>query len=114
MREVYFEELAPELELDGGAQLVLEGGRGAHELEQTDGVALLLLERCQQLLALPDGVVVRLGNEGEGLVQLDLHSYYPIENYNSPHLYYSVIMHFNHPDRTLLPPSTRCRNLSII
>lgn len=22
-------------------------------------------------------------------------------------------MHFNHPDRTLLPPSTRCRNLSI-
>ena len=109
MREVYFEELAPELELDGGSQLVLERGRGAHELEQTDGVALLLLESRQQLLALSDGVVIRLGNEGEGLVQFNLHCYNPIENYNSPHLYYSVIMplHSHNPALAILP-SNRC------
>lgn len=58
MREVYFEELAPQLELDGCTQLVLERGGGAHELEQTDGVARILLERSQQLLTLPDGVVI--------------------------------------------------------
>jgi hypothetical protein len=68
VREVYFEKLAPELELDGGSQLVLEGWGGAHELEKTDGVALVLLESCQQLLALPDGVVIGLGHEGECLV----------------------------------------------
>jgi len=33
VREVYFEELAPQLELDGGPQLVLDGGGGAHELK---------------------------------------------------------------------------------
>lgn len=47
---------------------------GIHVLQKGDGVALVLLEEVEHVLALLDGLVVGLRDQVESLIELCLHS----------------------------------------